>query len=157
MPSLYRRSWTWLGAGLVTVALAGCGQSQNLGQADVPLLSGARVLKQIKRCDQGSNVFCALDMVVADPRYQSAGEFLKHERRYLRRLGWSLQEGEIKQERSAVSPGRKIRIVYATAAGDLLAIDEGWIRRPSPIALALSRTMFDGVPAISLMVAAGPA
>jgi hypothetical protein len=96
-------------------------------------------------------------MVVADQRFPSGGAFLKSERRYLRQLGWSLQQGEIGQERSAISPGHKFRIVYATASGDLLAIDLGWIKRPSPIALALSKTLFDRLPAISLMVEAGPA
>ena len=148
----------WLGTGVLTVALAGCGQTRYQGTPEVPLLSGARVLQQIKRCDQGSNVFCALDMVVAaPPEYTSGGEFLKHERRYLRQLGWSLQLGEIRQERSAVSPGHRLRVVYATAAGDLLAIDLGWIQRPTSIARMLSRTMLDGIPAISLMVEAGPA
>ena len=58
---------------------------------------------------------------------------------------------------SAVSPGHKFRIVYATAAGDLLALDEGWIKRPLPIGVTLSNTLFDRKPAISLMVEAGPA
>lgn len=141
----------------VAAALAGCGQSAQLGSVDVPLVRGAQVVQQIKRCDQGSNPFCALDMVVTDSSSGSSGLLLKSEWSYLRQLGWSLQEGEIAQERSAVSPGHKLRIVYATAAGDLLAVDLGWIHRPRPLALALSRTLFDGVPAISLMVEAGPA
>jgi hypothetical protein len=142
--------------GLAGLALAGCGQSHQLGNPHVPLVGGARVLQQIRRCDEGSNVFCALDMVVVNTRYRSAGEFLVHERRYLRQLGWTLQDGEIEQERSAVSPGHKLRVVYATAAGDLLALDQGWIKRPQPIGLTLSDTLFNRQPAISLMVEAGP-
>jgi hypothetical protein len=144
-------------AALLALILAGCGQSAHLDNPQVPLIDGAQVLQQIKRCDEGSHVFCALDMVVTNPRFQSAGDFLVSERQYLKRLGWSLQEGEIGQERSAVSPGHRLRIVYATASGDLLALDLGWIKRPEPIAHTLSKTMFDGQPAISLMVEAGPA
>lgn len=142
---------------MCALALAGCGQSTPPATTNVPLVGGAQVVQQIKRCDEGSNVFCALDMVVVDRRYPSAGVFLKRERQYLRRLGWSLQQGEITQERSAVSPGNKFRIVYATAAGDLLALDLGWIQRPAPFSQTLSRALFDGTPAISLMVEAGPA
>jgi hypothetical protein len=143
--------------GLAGLGLAGCGESSQPVNSQVPLIGGARVVQQIKRCDQGSSPFCALDMVVADPGAKNSGELLTHERQHLKQLGWSLQEGEIGQERSAVSPGHKLRIVYATAAGDLLAYDLGWIQRPPPIAAALSKTLFDGVPAISLMVEAGPA
>jgi hypothetical protein len=142
---------------LAAPTLAGCGQGEHLDNPKVPLLRGAQVVQQIRRCDEGSHAFCALDMVVANPRFRSAGEFLVRERRYLKQLGWSLQQGEIGQERSAVSPGHKFRIVYATAAGDLLALDLGWIQRPKPIAQTLSRTLFNGQSAISLMVEAGPA
>ncbi len=55
-----------------------------------------------------------------------------------------------------MSPSHKLRIVYATAAGDLLALDENWIKRPLPIGETLSKTLFDRLPAISLMVEAGP-
>lgn len=96
-------------------------------------------------------------MVVIDPLQPSSGDFVVAERNYLRKLGWTLQAGEIEQERSAVSPGRRFRIVYATAAGDLLALDQQWIKRPSPIGETLSRTLFAGLPAISLMLEAGPA
>jgi hypothetical protein len=144
-------------AALLAITLAGCGQSEHLDNPRVPLINGTQVVQQIKSCDKGSHVFCALAMVVTNPRFRSAGNFLVKERQYLKRLGWSLQEGEIGQERSAVSPGHRLRIVYATASGDLLALDLGWIKRPGSIARTLSETMFDGQPAISLMVEAGPA
>jgi hypothetical protein len=143
--------------GLAGLALFGCGGSQQLGNPQVPLVRGAQVLKQIRRCDEGSNAFCSLAMVLISPLYKSSGDFLVAERKHLRQLGWTLQAGEIGQERSAVSPGHKLRIVYATAAGDLLALDQQWIKRPSPIGETLSRTLFAGLPAISLMVEAGPA
>jgi hypothetical protein len=153
----FKRSWALLPIGLLVLGMSGCGQNTGLRNPQVPLVDGAHVVQQIRRCDEGSDVFCALDMVVANPRYRSSGEFLKDESKHLKDLGWSLQAGEIGQEQSAVSPGRKLRIVYATAAGDLLALDLGWIQRPSPIGLTLAKTMFDRVPAISLIVEAGPA
>jgi hypothetical protein len=143
--------------GLTALALAGCGQSNQLGNPQVPLVRGAQVLQQVGRCDEGSAAFCSVAMVVINPLYQSSGALLVAERKHLRRLGWTLQAGEIGQERSAVSPGRKLRIVYSTAAGDLLALDQSWIKRPDPIGKTLSRTLFAGLPAISLMVEAGPA
>ncbi len=137
--------------------LAGCGQSQQLGNPQVPFIKGAQVLQQTRRCDEGSHAFCSVDMVVINPLYKSSGEFLVDERKHLQKLGWTVQEGEIEQERSAVSPGQKLRIVYATAAGDLLALDQNWIKRPQSIGVALSRMLFAGLPTISLMVEAGPA
>lgn len=151
------RWWVPPALGLTALGLTACGQSSPRQSSDVPLVSGAQVVQQVRRCDEGSNAFCSLDMVVADSQYQSSAVFLREERRHLKQLGWSLQAGEIGQERSAVSPGNKFRIVYASAAGDLLALDLGWIKRPPPIESALARTMFDRVPAISLMVEAGPA
>jgi hypothetical protein len=149
--------WALVALGLAGLALAGCGQSHELGNPQVPLIRGAQVLQQIRRCDEGSDAFCSLAMVVINPLKQSSGEFLVAERKHLRQLGWTVQDGEILQERSAVSPGHKLRIVYATAAGDLLALDQGWIKRPDPIGKTLSRMLFAGLPTISLMVEAGPA
>jgi hypothetical protein len=98
-----------------------------------------------------------LDLVVVAPGFHgSAGALITQQRRRLRSLGWTLQGTEVGQEQSALSPGQKFRLVYATAAGDLLAVDEGWVQRPHSIALALSRTMFDRVPAMSLSLEAGP-
>jgi hypothetical protein len=114
------------------------------------------VVAQARRCDQGTNVFCALDMVVVAPGFRSAEALMSEQRRRLRKHGWDLQDTEVGQEQSAISPGQKYRLVYATAAGDLLAVDQGWVQRPRPIALALAQTMFDRVPALSLSLEAGP-
>jgi hypothetical protein len=48
-------------------------------------------------------------------------------------------------------------VTYATAAGDLLGSDEGWIKRPDPIILTLSRTMYQRASAMSVMLEAGSA
>ena len=46
-------------------------------------------------------------------------------------------------------------MTYATAAGDLRGVDLGSIQRPREITLALSRTMFDQAPAMSIMLEVG--
>ena len=155
MSSVTRSRGRWLWVSLLCLVVAGCGQS-HLGTPRLPLVSGAHVVAQARLCDEGSNAFCALDMVIEAPGYRSAEALETAQRRRLRSLGWTLQETEVGQEQSAVSPGQKYRLIYATAAGDLLAVDQGWADRPRAIALALSKTMFDRVPAMSLRLQAGP-
>jgi hypothetical protein len=47
-------------------------------------------------------------------------------------------------------------LTYAAASDDLQALDMGWIRRAPLIGRALSETMFDRAPALSLMLQTGP-
>ena len=47
--------------------------------------------------------------------------------------------------------------IISGTTGWFLAVDLGWVKRPSSIAQALANTLFEHVPAISLMVEAGPA
>jgi hypothetical protein len=145
----------WLALGVVALGVAGCGQD-HIGTPRLPLVGGAQVIAQARQCDKGSNVFCALELVVTDSQYPSAQAMMTAQRQHLRSLGWAVQETEVGQEQSAVSPGQKYRLVYATAPGDLLAVDEGWVNRPQSIAQALSKTIFDRTPAMSLMLEAGP-
>jgi hypothetical protein len=145
----------WLPALLLVLVVTGCGGG-HIGTPRLPLVDGAHVIAQARRCDQGSHVFCALDMVIVAPGFRSAQALMTGQRRRLRAHGWALQNTEVGQEQSAISPGQKYRLVYATASGDLLAVDQGWVQRPHSIALALARTMFDRVPAISLSLEAGP-
>ena len=44
-------------------------------------------------------------------------------------LGWGIRSPRPAPERAAESPGHKLRLVYATAAYDLQAVDLGWIQR----------------------------
>jgi hypothetical protein len=148
---------------LVTVlalatALAACGaggpQKPSIGA--FPLIDGARVTAQAQVCDRGANAFCAIHLVVVDPRFKSSNELLAAERLNLRRHGWTAASGETSDQRAADSPGHKLRATYATAYGDLKGIDRDWIKRPRSIELALSRTMFDRSSAISVMLEVGP-
>jgi hypothetical protein len=149
-----------IGVAVSALALAGCGQSGSgkvPSVAQVPLVPGARVLVMTPRCDRGANAFCAVQLVVVDPRLGGSTELMRSERKVLERRGWSISDGDISDEKSAESPGHKLRLTYATASGDLKGIDLGWIRRSRVVALALSRTMFARASAISLMLETGSA
>ena len=141
---------------LLAVGLAGCGQGSRLGSPTPPLVPGAHVVQQSRRCDTGEHVFCGLYLVVYDSRYGGSQALMSAERRRLRAYSWTVEQGDIGQEQSAVSPGEKFRLTYATAEGELRAIDEGWIQRPSAISLALAHAMFDRTAAMSLIVRSGP-
>jgi hypothetical protein len=148
-----------LAPGALVIALAGCGQSgssSSLSLAQLPLVDGASVITQVRQCDRGANAFCAIEAVIVDRRFTSAGAFVTSERRHLRKLGWTQTAGDNGSESAAESRGLKLRVTYATATADLTGIDLGWIKRPRAIALTLSRTLFGQTPAMSLMLEAGP-
>jgi hypothetical protein len=143
----------------LVLALAGCGQSgssSSLSLAQLPLVDGASIVTQVGRCDRGANAFCAIQAVVVGRRFRSAGALVASEHRHLRELGWTATAGDNGNERAAESPGHKLRLTYATAAGDLTGIDLGWIKRPRTIELTLSRALFGRIPAMSIMLEAGP-
>jgi hypothetical protein len=144
----------------LAVALAGCGgtggSQSSLDIKRVPLVSGASVVAQARQCDRGTNAFCAVEAVIVDPRFRSSGALVAGEHRQLRKLGWSSMAGDDGDERAAESPGQKLRITYATAANDLIGIDEQWIKRPRNITLTLSQVMFSRTPAMSVMLEVGP-
>jgi hypothetical protein len=80
---------------------------------------------------------------------------LDSEHRHLLKLGWSGAAPDTGEQRAAESPGHKLRVTYATAFGDLLGWDRGWIKRPWPIVMALDRAMFNRASALSLMLEVG--
>jgi hypothetical protein len=144
----------------LVLALAGCGETSSPNSPDIsrlPLVVGAHVVAVVKQCDRGANGFCSVTAVIVDRRFTSSGALVASERRYLSRLGWTYSAGDNGDERAAESPGHKLRVTYATAAGDLAGIDEGWIKRPQSIALALDRQFIDGTPTMSVMIEAGSA
>jgi hypothetical protein len=149
-----------LALGALVLALAGCGgqggSQTSLNLQQLPLVSGASVVAHARQCDRGANAFCALEAVVVAPRFRSSGALVASERRQLRKLGWSSMAGDDGDERAADSPGHKLRITYATAANDLLGIDEQWIKRPNNITFSLSQAMFKRTPAMSVMLEVGP-
>lgn len=123
--------------------------------SQVPLVPGSKIVTQVRRCDSGSNAFCAIDFVVSNGKYISSDILARDESHLLRKQGWSLSQGDTGVQSAANSPGHKLRLTYATAAGDLQQIDLGLIIRPWPITYALSSAMFDRVAAMSMRLEVG--
>lgn len=119
-------------------------------------MHGAKVLEQVTECDRSANAFCGIELVVADPQSPSSGALVAKERFRLRKSGWVLSQGDIPAERAASSPDGRLRVTYATAAGELLGVDLGWITRSRPVALALARAMFDRTPSMAVLLETGP-
>jgi hypothetical protein len=144
---------------LTAVAVAGCGSApsrSSLTLRSLPLVPGATILEQATECDGGANSFCAVEAVVVDRRYTSSGALVASEDRQLHRFGWKSSAGDDGTEAAADSPSHKLRVTFATAINDLIGVDEHWITRASSIERALDRTMFDRMPAMSLMLEFGP-
>lgn len=120
--------------------------------SQLPLVSGSKIVAQVKQCDKGANAYCALELVVVGSSYKNSQDFLGIERERLVTLGWTREGADTGNEHAVDSPGHKLRLTYATALGDLTGIDLGWIKRPRPITLALSRTLFQRAPALSMML-----
>ena len=121
----------------------------------MPLVPGSRIVEKTRRCDQGSNAFCAVDLVVVDPASLDSGDLALDESKILRQAGWSLADGDTGLESAANSPGHKVRVTYAAAMDDLRSIDLGTINRPWPITYALSNSMFDRDAAMSMRLEVG--
>jgi hypothetical protein len=140
------------------VALAGCGSAapRSVSIQQLPLVDGASIVTQVTQCDRGANAFCAIEAVVVDRRFKSSGALVASEHHYLRKLGWTSSAGDNGNERAAQSPGNKLRLTYATAGGDLIGWDEGWIKRPRTIVMTLDRQFLDGTPTMSIMLQVGP-
>jgi hypothetical protein len=140
-------------------ALAACGATSAAQRtptlSQVPLVAGSEIVAQVRRCDAGSNAYCAIDFVVRNRKYVSSDILARDESRLLHRQGWSLADGETAEQSAANSPGHKLRLTYATAAGDLQEIDLGLIIRPWAITYALSNAMFDRAAAMSMMLEIG--
>jgi hypothetical protein len=138
--------------------LGGCGTASPgriPSLSAIPLTGGTRIVAHETRCDRGANAYCALQLVVVGRGYSSSGALMGRERRYLKSLGWGISFAQTGPERAAESPGHKFRLVFATAAYDLQAVDLGWIQRAPAISRVLSQTMFNRQPALSLMLESG--
>ena len=153
----------WAGA-LATLALAGglvgCGSSSSSSRhlpdvAHVPLVAGAHVVTRTQQCDPGASAYCAVELVVYDRAYRTSDDFLHSERQALHAHGWTGANGDTGTESAADSPGHKLHLTYATAGGDLQGLDFHWISRPWPIWAALSNSIWDQAPALSLTLEAG--
>jgi hypothetical protein len=142
--------------GILTVA--GCGQSarhRRLAVIGAPLVHGARVVAQARSCDRGAQAYCSLQLVVVGSRFRSSTELLVAEEGRLKALGWTSTVGDTPKERSADSPGHRLRLSLAIAPDDLLSWDQGQVKRRPPIAHALAHAMFERAPTLSLMLQTG--
>jgi len=142
---------------VVALGLAGCGSGSprvpDVG--GLPLVGGTSVVAQARQCDAGANAYCAVELVVVDPRLRSSDDLRKAERDRLVASGWSRTNGDTGNEFAADSPGHRLRVTYATPQGDLQGIDLGWIQRSRAITLALSRALFARSAALSMMLERG--
>jgi hypothetical protein len=137
---------------LILCACGHAGAGHPPAVSGVPLVGGAKIVSSAQQCDRGANPYCALELVVVDPRYRSSSDLLTSEKMHLTASGWTSTGGDTGQELAANSPSHPLRLTYATADGDLRGVDLGWIQRSRRTALALSRMIFDRAPAISLML-----
>jgi hypothetical protein len=141
-----------------SLVVAGCGQSsatRKLSADGVPLVGGARVVARAHSCDHGAHPYCALQLVIVGSGFRSSNDFLISEESRLRKLGWTSTVGDTPKERSADSPGHRLRLSLGIAPDDLISWDQGQIKRRAGIARALARTMFQQQPALSLMLQTG--
>jgi hypothetical protein len=135
------------------LVLGGCGSVKGApppAASQLPLVPGAKVVAQATQCDKGANPFCALELVVVDPRFKTSEDLVNAEHDVVHKAGWAGVGADTGNERAAESPGHKLRVTYATASGDLTGIDLGWIHRSRTIAVSLSRTLFNHYPAMSV-------
>ena len=145
-------------AAAAAVCLAGCGQGSTPAVASlrqVPLAPGTKIVWQARQCDQGSNAYCSLQFVVVGPGYASSAALRDAQRDTLRKAGWTEARGDTDAERSATSPGGKLRMTLATAFNDLLSSEEGTIERAPGVMRALSRQLFNRTPALSATLETG--
>jgi hypothetical protein len=121
----------------------------------LPLVPGSHVVARVQQCDRGAAAYCAIEFVVSNRSFARLDDFLLAERHYLHAHGWTGANGDTGEESAADSPGHKLHLTYATASGDLDGLIFHWIRRPWPIWSALSRSLFDRRPALSMMLELG--
>jgi hypothetical protein len=136
--------------------LSGCGNGDRDPKlTSLPLAPGARVVSKVHVCDQGKKAYCALELVVVDPRYASPRDLVLAERNVLKAHGWTGASAQTGDELADESPGHKVRITYATAYGDLHDIEFGWVARTRQTQEALSKQMFAGAIAMSAQLQVG--
>jgi len=144
----------------LTLVLSACGgsgsKSQHLPEvAHVPLVRGAHVVARSQQCDPGANAYCAIQLVVLNRNYRTSNDFLLSERHFLHSHGWTGANGDVGPESAADSPGHKLHLTYAAAGDELSSLEFHWIQRPWPIWSALSNSIWDQTPALSLMLEDG--
>ena len=150
------RAGALTGAVLATVLLAGCGgRTGSPKLSSLPLVSGTQVVKQVSRCNRGSNAYCAIELVVVGSKFASSRSLVLAERDQLRREGWIGASPYTGVELADESPHHKLRVTYATAADDLQGVELGWIQRPWPIIASLDGSLFQRASAMSVLLEVG--
>jgi hypothetical protein len=145
-----------VGLAVAALALAGCSSGRHVPSlGGLPLAGGSRVIVQTKMCNPGANAYCADELVVVNGQFRTSNDFLDTERAILHKLGWTGQYAPNGNEHSDDSPGHKLRVIFATAQGDLIGIDLGWIKRSRSVALALSHAILGRQPTLSMLLLAG--
>jgi hypothetical protein len=137
--------------------LGGCGSSGSRTPAlsQLPLVPGARVVEQQTDCNPGAHAYCALELVIVDPRYVTSADLVDSQHDLLLSKGWSGATGDTGGEHAADSPGHKLRVTYATPDTDLRAWAFTFIKRTKATALALSHAMFARQSAMSVLLEVG--
>ncbi len=151
-----QRALAIVGAALAAGLLAGCGGGVHTPKlSSLPIVSGAHVLERVNRCNKGSNAYCAIQLVVVGPRFQSSRSLVLAERDQLLREGWIGASPYTGVELADESPHHKLRVTYATAVDDLQGWELNWIHPPWPIISTLDRSLFDRAPAMSVLLEVG--
>lgn len=94
-------------------------------------------------------------MVVLGAGYASSHQLVLAERNRLHSQGWVGASPDIGDEVANESPKGKLRVTYGTAFDELKGIDLGWISRSWPVVSALDRSLFNGSPAMSVLLEVG--
>jgi hypothetical protein len=143
-------------AALVATLLGGCARSdRSPSLSQLPLVSGTRVVAMQRVCDRGENAYCALELVVTARGYAGSRELRRAEHRLLERRRWTTVNAPIGQEVAADSRSDRLRVTFAAAAGELEAIDLGWIKRARKITLTLSREILGHAAALAVLLQLG--
>jgi hypothetical protein len=140
---------------VVIVATGRGGTPRAIGLQNIPVVPGTRVMATVRSCDRGADPYCSLQVVLVGTRRQSSAALRATYGQRLLKLGWTTTRGPDGNETGADSPGHELRLTFATAYEDLLGIDSNWIQRTAAISHALSSTMFDRAPALSVMLLRG--
>lgn len=158
-------SWTLAVVAVLLIAMAAVavaivatgrgGTPRAIGPRNVPMLVGTRVMTEVRSCDRGAGAYCALQVVVVGARYGSSSALRLAYAELLAKRRWTTAKGPVDAETAADSPGHELRLTYATAYAELTDIDVGSVQRTAEISHALSDTIFDRSPALSLMLTRG--
>jgi hypothetical protein len=142
----------------IAAAVAGCG-SGSAGRSpqlsSLPLAPRVQVMTNVRQCNQGSNAYCAVELVVLGPSYASSRDLVLAERDKLRAAGWIGASPTTGDQLANESPKNKLRVTYTTAFEDLKGADLGWITRSWPTISALDQTLFSRRVAMSLLLEVG--